>query len=76
MQFQDMSWEISNRMWAVFSKAIKRRLLTLNVSPKAHGSYLHGRVTDAAEIFAGTREQFPQYAFHKKTENFFSYFLV
>jgi len=36
------------------------------VSPKAHSSYLHGRVTDAAEIFAGAREQFSSYAVHKK----------
>lgn len=52
----------------------KQRLFIAYVNPKAHSSYLHGRITDAAEIFAGKREQFSLCAVHKnkkrKTEFF------
>lgn len=50
---------------------MKQWLFTLYVSPQAHSSYLHGRATDAAEIFAGIREQFSPYAVHKKRKTEF-----
>lgn len=41
------------------------------MSAKAHSSYLHGRGMDAAEILAGTREQFSPYDVHKKKKTLF-----
>lgn len=46
------------------------------MSPKAHSSNLHGRVTDGAEVFAGTRKQLLLCAVDKKRKTEYFFFIV